>query len=145
MIYQFVALCFCLLMYSTSSKSKVKLSQKGFLKQSLTSCKINSLSNVCQYLIFPLCFTTLIDAYLHICVVAGLVACTGMSDVLFKLLQTVQHCLSQQLTSSGCSSDTAFTCNRPQLLNTGMQPGQVTTNLLKIERYRKRKRDERER
>lgn len=55
-----------------------------------------------------------------------------MSDVLLKLLQTVQHCLTQQLASSGCSSDTTFPRNRPQLLHAGTQSGQVTTNLLKI-------------
>lgn len=73
-----------------------------------------------------------IYAHLHRRVVAGLVASTGVSDVLFKLLQTVQHCLSQQFASSGCSSDTTFTWNRPQLLDTGTQPGEVTMNLLKI-------------
>ncbi len=78
-------------------------------------------------------------AHLHRRVAAGLVASTGMSDVLFILLQTVQHCLSQQLASSGCSSDTTVTWNRPQLLHTGTQPSQVTTNLLKIERGRKEK------
>ena len=80
-----------------------------------------------------------IYAHLHRCVVAGLVASTGVSDVLFKLLQAVQHCLSQQLASSGCSSDTTLTWNRPQLLDTGTQPRQVTTNLLKTDTDRKEK------
>lgn len=65
-------------------------------------------------------------------VAAGLTAYAGMSDVLFKLLQTVQHCLSQQFVSSGRSSDTTFVRNRPQLLHAGTQPCEVTTNLLEI-------------
>jgi len=73
-------------------------------------------------------------ADLHRYIVAGLAASAGMSDVLFKLLQTVQHCLTQQLASSGCSSDAAFTWKSPQLLHAGAQAGQVATDLLKVQR-----------
>lgn len=75
-------------------------------------------------------------AHLHRCVVVVvcLVSTADVPAVLFELLQTVQHCLSEQLASSGCSPNTAFTWNRPQLLHTGVQPGQVTTNLLKTEK-----------
>ena len=69
-----------------------------------------------------------INTYFNRCI-AGLAA-SRVSHVLFKLLQTVQHGLLQQISSSGCSDDAAFTWNRPQLLNAGMQPGQVTTDLL---------------
>lgn len=71
-------------------------------------------------------------AHLHRCVAAGLAACTDVPDVLFKLLQTVQHGLSEQLASPGCSSHTAFTWDGPQLLHTRAQPGQVPTHLLQV-------------
>lgn len=87
--------------------------------------------------IVSLLFWGYIYPHLQRYVVAGLVGSAGMSDILFKLLQTVQHCLSQQLASSGCSSDTAFTRNRPQLFNTGTQPSEVTTNLLEVDREEK--------
>ena len=74
------------------------------------------------------------EGHLHRYVVAGLDASAGVSDVLLELLQTVQHRPTQQLSSSGCSSDASFTWNRPQLLHTGTQPGQVTTDLLQIQR-----------
>ena len=76
-------------------------------------------------------------AHLHRHVVAGLAASTGVSDVLLELLQTVQHRLSQQLAPSSRSSGTTFTWNGPQVLDTGVQPGQVTTDVLELKQNKK--------
>lgn len=57
-----------------------------------------------------------------------------MSDVLFKLLQTVQHGLLQQLACPSCPSNAAVAGDRPQLLHAGPKPGQVAMKLLELDR-----------
>lgn len=57
-----------------------------------------------------------------------------MSDVLFKLLQTVQHGLLQQLACPGCPSNAAVAGDRPQLRHAGPKPGQVAMKLLELDR-----------
>lgn len=107
-------------------------------EQTLSHSERTALASVLKCVACAACaYRAPIYVHLHRCVVAGLVASTGVSDVLLKLLQTVEHSLPQQLASSGCPSDATFTWNRPQLLHTGTQPGQVTTNLLKIGREEK--------
>lgn len=54
----------------------------------------------------------------------------SVAHVLLKLLQTVKHCLLQQLSRPRCLSDTTFAGNRPQLFHAWPQPRQVPTNLL---------------
>lgn len=60
-----------------------------------------------------------------------------MPHVLFKLLQTVQHSLLQQLASPGCPSEAGVAGDWPQLLHTRPQPGQVAAKVLESDREAK--------
>lgn len=62
-----------------------------------------------------------------------------MQHVLFKLLQTIQHSLLQQLASPGCLSEAAVARDWPELLHTRLQPGQVATKVLGLDREAKAK------